>query len=696
MYPHIIYWKWNDEEWEGKFREGIEDIIRRSPFDLIYISLVWCKRRLLDDESLLKIKEAADILHKAGRGLMLDIDVRQERWEFARRYPHSLLGLVKTEVIELDSKGRGSVVSKCGGTGDHYGDYPVVDSRLLCALAFAGEDGWYRKDTLRDITSECRVVDRRPGEIKVDIDAGNAGKMRAWIAFLHYFEYPDLFSPHLLPFLEELLDKYRDVPLDGAAMDEFGFIPHPGYDFSSAWRSPWYSENMAKAYESFCGRNLLLDIFMNQFAPEGEAGEQVKAIEYYYEFIRGRVVEIENWFYEEVKRRWGREAFVGVHPTWFAIHKSDCACEIWKNGFDWWEAKRDFAQTDEICIYPIRAALAHKWDSPVWYNMWYSMGKLDVESFWEEAWENLRYGGRMHTLGYAAEREARNVLELKKAGFLESVAKIEERISYIDMVQEKAVKTYLLVVFGYPAAVNWLENGLEEGRWFMDRGVIHDAFALANALWEKGFLCDLVPSYEIDNGSLRREGGRLIYGEAEFDTLIFLYPQFSKRETLAFLKKFAESGGRLLLVGDCSMDFEGEDVGEDFARLKEKTFKYFDNMPSFEEIEKVLCEIGVERAPSKDGARLLDGSFVCAVRGRVPAGTPLRVDVQIDGVRIQAECEDLFLIRLSGGGRIEKLAAPALRMLEIDGKRVYEKGKGEDIVISGGEVLIGSFEEGSI
>jgi len=190
MYPHIIYWKWNDEEWEGKFREGIEDIIRRSPFDLIYISLVWCKRRLLDDESLLKIKEAADILHKAGRGLMLDIDVRQERWEFARRYPHSLLGLVKTEVIELDSKGRGSVVSKCGGTGDHYGDYPVVDSRLLCALAFAGEDGWYRKDTLRDITSECRVVDRRPGEIKVDIDAGNAGKMRAWIALINTGMFP--------------------------------------------------------------------------------------------------------------------------------------------------------------------------------------------------------------------------------------------------------------------------------------------------------------------------------------------------------------------------------------------------------------------------------------------------------------------------------------------------------------------------
>ena len=80
--PHILYWKWNDELLDIEtVRKKTYDIINRSIFDLIYVSLHSMSqenRILVSDEVIDSIRECADILNKNGRKLVLDVDIMRE------------------------------------------------------------------------------------------------------------------------------------------------------------------------------------------------------------------------------------------------------------------------------------------------------------------------------------------------------------------------------------------------------------------------------------------------------------------------------------------------------------------------------------------------------------------------------------------------------------------------------------------
>ena len=83
-----------------------------------------------------------------------------------------------------------------------------------------------------------------------------------------------------------------------------------------------------------------------------------------------RNAELEDDFYQTVKEVFGPEAIVATHPTWYPFPGFR---EYKKNGLHWWAATRDWAQTDELTPFGVRTALAKKWDSPVWYNMFYHL-----------------------------------------------------------------------------------------------------------------------------------------------------------------------------------------------------------------------------------------------------------------------------------------------------------------------------------
>ena len=99
---------------------------------------------------------------------------------------------------------------------------------------------------------------------------------------------------------------------------------------------------------------------------------------------------VENLFYDAIKEVFGDTAMVMTHPTWVPFPNN---LEIFKNGLDWWAVKRDLAQTDESTPYCVRTALAKKWNSPLWYNMYYNR---TVDAYKSELWQSLLGGGRMN------------------------------------------------------------------------------------------------------------------------------------------------------------------------------------------------------------------------------------------------------------------------------------------------------------
>ena len=159
------------------------------------------------------------------------------------------------------------------------------------------------------------------------------------------------------------------------------------------------------------------------------------SINCYHAFIRQITINAEQTFYQNVKSTFGSGAFVGVHPTWFAIEETDNTPEVWKNGIDWWGVPRDYGFTDEIMLYPVRLALTHKAEANVFYNMWYGEGAGFLTSFFKEIYRNARYGGRTISLAYECRFE-RVVQQLCRPGELEAVSPVS--YTHLDVYKRQA------------------------------------------------------------------------------------------------------------------------------------------------------------------------------------------------------------------------------------------------------------------
>ena len=255
--------------------------------------------------------------------------------------------------------------------------------------------------------------------------------------------------------------------------------------------------------------------------------------------------------YETVKEVLGKDAFWGVHPTWWGSVDS-LNFEFYKNGFYWWDAKRDYAQTDETILYCIRTALAHRFSSPVWYNMWYSMGTRDINTYYTETWRNLRYGGRTHYLGYECPNEA-VVLELKPEGMLESIEEMDARVRLFDGAGAVQPDCRLLLLFGYEAVSNWADIGMTMP-WKPQNPRLDAVLNTANAVFSE-LLCDLVPSYAAENASLFVNGrGRAQYGTQEYDAVVVLYPDGMAKAAEDFVRALPKD--RLVLCGGGALQEE--------------------------------------------------------------------------------------------------------------------------------------------
>ncbi|MCE5198331.1 MAG: hypothetical protein ABFD54_13480 [Armatimonadota bacterium] len=682
-YNQILYWKWDDSDFDNEtYISKIDDIASRSAFDTLLVSFTWCNPKLNEKAGHDAIVAVADRLHSHDMKFLFDIDVRPVRSDFLSRYPNRRLGMVNAIEVDLDNTGHASGMAATSPSGDHYGEYCPANPRLLRAYTYSLGDGGYVTSSLTDITNLCSLDETASNQVEVRFDCGHEYAGKKALSFVVFdYSYPDIFCDELESFHQELLNMYADVHLDGVTIDEWGAFPQPNFDFAQAWRKPWYSESFANSYKAITGRDLILDFFNILLPPAGDPAAQLRAINGYYDVFRQRNIDIEQLFYDSVKRIWGPDAFVGVHPTWYAIDKVANTPEIWKNALDWWDVKRDYGQTDELVTYAVRTALAHKCGGAVFYNMWYGMGVTEASNFWAEAWENLRWGGRTHTLSYECKAETNVVLELAKPGLLESVSDIEELVALANLFQRTAVKSNVAVIMGYPAMVNWTLNVRDGKTWDMNSNVLCDGFRIAEDLFQDGWICDLIPSYEIYDKDLQIKDGNLTYGTESYDAVVFVQPEFSKTSTLQFLDDLTSSRLPLIILGNCRENWNGVDASDWFNKITAHADMSLSDVDSSSVINK-LRELGIAQNDVRNGSRFQDGSVIICNQGPVHRGHSLTINgVLVDGHRVDAVCEDAFGIALGDDGGIERLFAGNLSEVRIDGQIALKSADPKDIYI---------------
>lgn len=672
--PSIIYWKWDPSILEpGVLEAKAKDLLSRSSFDQIFIGVHWMNRPVNDPELVAKIEECCRLVQSSGRKMMLELDIRNEYAGFIKEFPKDCIYAFSYEETSLNDQGE-AVIEVENQMAYHYFEpsgFRGIE-RILGSWCFETSGGEIipaSRENVLPLTS-FEVGDETT-KITIKAGRGNAHKQ---VLVLPAFRQaiPDLFSPNLYVFYQELFDELAHIPLNGVGVDEWGVdVMIKLSDGEVVNDHLTYSDSFAAKYHHLTGRSLQDDLILGKYFIQGDQTKSYEFVNDYSQVMRNTMVENETWFYNKGKEVYGPDAFIGAHPTWWGS-ASKLYLEVLKNGLDWWEVPRDYAQTDEVIIYPIRFALARKWGGSVWYNMWYSLGTRRLETYFSESWRNIRYGGRTHYHGYECPNED-VVLPLNGEGMLEQIEETEEGIRRIRAFQKSTPDSRILVVFGMEAVSNWMLNQPGAVRWTCSSPRLDRVLEMTQAIFEAGYLCDLVPSSEIANGSVRLEDGKLRYGSHhDYDALIFLFPEFVSESVWEFLKSYRAQGGKLAGVGSLTRLNGGRDVGAEFGAWQSGLATWWKDVEEVQGVSllvETLKKWQITGNAFEHGCVYKDGSVIFTADGDRNIGNSLKVREFIHGHLVEFQGEDYLALELDETGRVKRYVSGKCKVLQVDGNR---------------------------
>jgi len=659
--PAFGCWFWSAAEFEPEgYRPFLDLVKQHAAYDRLTTSLRVAGHEVTEASTHDQIRRAAEYAERRGMKLVMDLDVRLARAAFFRAHPDELQEMLRIREVKLAATGEVHLTITADVLSDHYTGrttpYLPVASRLVRVFAYHRPAGGGAPESVEDITARCHVTESDTNRIVVAIpgDATARGShAAALVAFAHFT--PDVFAPHLLEFQRAILRQYADVPLAGACKDEWGFPPC--FDGNPAHNDFWFSRAHAVAYaRATRGRDLARDCLLMSLGERGRERERLAAINHYQRLATQRNAAVEEDFYRTVKKLFGASGIVATHPTWWP---NPDLREFKKNGLDWWAVRRDIAQTDEATPFPVRTALAKKWNSPTWVNMFYSSKLEDYEG---AVWSAALGSGRLnfhplypspHGLG----------LEITAGLLRGDLMRANARIRLLDLVTRTPLDCPVAVIFGHATAMNWA------GPHFNDVGL-----ALTDALWRAGQPADLVPSSEIASGALRvGKDGWLQYGSQRYAAAVLYHSEFESKETAAFVRRIAKGPTAIWRVGEWTRDFAARPFaprlprqlksGRDAADCAAQVLAHLRErgvVPQTPAADTIGWDVKTAAPPRAGQCRLIDGTVIWLAGVERLAGDAIEISQPLNGHNIAAKATGVLAVRLDQSGKLESLAAGGL------------------------------------
>lgn len=655
MYPQILYWKWNDELLDEKVLiEKANDIIRRSSFRDIAIaphSMKNPEASFFSPVMRERVRKVNEIFTENGRRVIFDVDMRHplEYGSFFDKAPEKFVYQARLYQLDLDENGRAEILVAKEDHTKHVGfshlfglsSISSLDARIAGSWCFkALEDLYFDPETVVDLKEYSRL-EKRGDELFWAVDAGveNAGK-RAIAYVRHKMPGPDRLTDEYLRCQMELIETLRDIPLFGITTDEWGI---PQIIEGGATPSLYMTDMTKQLYAEHCGRDLYEDLLYFHYSPVNDRSRSILVVNKYIETIRARITLGDAMIYDKIKEVFGKDAFVGFHPTWYCAPYG-FAVETMHNGMDWWQVKRDYSQTDERVMIPIRLAMARGAAEPVWYNMWYSQRTLDIRTYYAETWTNARFGGRTDYLGYEC-YEPGVVYTFREPGRLETLSLMDESVIKLNDFQKSLPDSRVLMLFGMEAFTNWQ---------LYDHGVTsispnmkghRETLLLAAGIFAENVLLDLVPSSEIDRGTLRIENGRIKYFNHDYDAIVVAYPNGMTESALNFVKDCARLTKNFIGVGSCQYLNDGTPCDYSFDGVE----TVYQDKPDPKAVAKALLNMGVKANMTANSCTFEDGSVIVTTDGKLNLFNPLETEFELDGHKIVFKGRDFLAIRLENG-----------------------------------------------
>jgi hypothetical protein len=661
-HPQILIWFWDDNIITNQqYRKDIDKIAAESPFDLIYLT-----SRFLDQKNgfwntpRLQPYLADAVDYARQKGLKIGIQLYPG---FSDRTEDSESLIAESECI-LDAQGRGKVKNLTISARSNH----AFDTGLTKVWLFQKTgDGLYKESSLKEAPPEWFSV-KTNDDFSVEVSVAAPAAYSAYTAYVittHYYDYYDVFGEAHVGFFKQLLDDYAGIPFAGTALDENGNLKMNFKKFNleriiipdRAW-GDHFAESLRKTYQVEPYK-LLLDM---RYAPENKPQVRIKAINTYFEFLGKGPTQTEEDFYEYSKKLFGKDCFIGFHST---FHNSFSYDDIWRTGCNWWDLPRVYGQTDETQSLPDRMGIGMSGSKPVMFNMYYSM---DKEAMYHEALDNAPYGVRED---YHAWNDNHGWgKSLNDDDFLEGVKPVESRVRLLNHFDPAPPRLPLLIIYNFPYIFNWYPDK-DQQNFFGTRET--DMQAVALDIWNAGYPCATVPSTWLDRGIVKvREDGKVQIKDRIFDAVIFMNPQYAKPASFAFMQELLEKNGRLMIKGEASEDFNGDDCSTFFTGLMHKALPY--DMNEF-------AALGLLKNPVQNGIFLQDGSVVMANYQSVKDKKNTEFNVKIGNDEYSGSYEGIFALKVGERG-IEKMACGNFQSLQKNGLTILKTETPTDIFLT--------------
>ena len=679
--PENVFWSLSNasfEEGEAYERTAAADIAAKSVYNVVTLTL-----RSIPDLSDRVTERFAETFiresHANGVKVLMDIDARIARREFLRRWPEDHAG-----VLRLVSAAPKDGVARFSADFGHYRDhmawgaeraYDPSNGRVVRALAAkadaSGEVDW---GTVRDLTASVRELSVVSNRVSGAV-AGLAADERLFAAVGFDLFAVDPCTDRLTPYLKELALRYRALGADGAMRDEWGFPPMR--DYVREHSAVPFTGRFAAAYSAARGgRDYVADMLL-AFAPaKGMLAERRAAVDALNMTVYETIALTEREFYALNKELFGPDVYVTKHPTW---HTRFCDSEFLHNGFDWWAAPRDWAQSDEGVPIPCICGMAKKFGGPCWMNEGYGPNPSHYGS---AVWKYALCGGRMVYHGiYGGESSIKKLnlppAEAKRRAALDILTpenvRAQARVCLLNLITRAQIDCPTALVFGHRRVMNWLDPAFEDG-----------GLALAHALADTGRFVDEYPSTEIAAGTLALDAdGYLRVGQQRYTALVL--HRLDGDDAAAFGRLIAGRAVKTALFSYDSPEMDGvrglasgTDAAPVVAALDAAGATRQTPLTA-----KGLHAYGNDHLPGTDGTlRLLDGT-VARIKGCTPcfAGDPISGTLSVGAEDVGYEAEGgLFAVRLDAAGKVEALAAGGLRRVEAPGLSL-RLDRGEDVAL---------------
>lgn len=659
--PVLAVWFWREDMFNPDvLKKFIDTMSIHSPYNILAASVRLPEREITKDAVHDQMKLAAEYAKTKGISLVADLDVRCARQTFATKYPDELQEMLRLQEVELSGKDSVEVTVKSLDLHDHYTAKPKhyisIRGSLLRVYSYELTPHGIEKESLIDITNKCVAKLSSKDSVVVKIPTDNKNRMlRAcvMVSFTHFT--PDVFAPHIMEFQREIIQRYADVPLVGVFKDEWGFPPchNPNQnDF-------WYSKYRAQDYAVRTGgRELLCDCLLMYLGIRGQESERQMAINHFREMSWQRNGALEDDYYHTVKKVFGPLAVVETHPTWWPYPGQN---EYKKNGLDWWVVTRDWAQTDEDTPFAVRTALAKKWGSPIWYNMYYGPNFKDYQN---ELWSSALGGGRInyHPL-YKTNIKRNTQIELLRGDLMQG----ESRVRLLNYISKSPLDCQVAVIFGHACTMNWA------GPAFDDVGM-----ELVNGLWREGIPTDLIPSSEIENGNLHLDkNGRIWYGSQSYSAVVLYHPEFEKVSTSEFFSKAKNGSTSMFRIGDWTHNFNGQSFNGN-AELPGSMVVEEGSSETIKEIQEILNKRGIKLQsaatrtigydnlmsygpPSTGICHLIDGTVIQVAGTSKVSGDPIYSTIRVQNHNVFFDAVGVAAVRLNDDGQVQAIVAGGLK-----------------------------------